>query len=173
MSRLVAAGILMLLLGGCAEILPVGPAPAVAEAGDGLFLLVVRSPADRYGAGQPVEVFAELVYQGPKNRETIYHAASPIGWQIAQLDGPAVMGGMMAAPCLSTELTRGLAKRYPFEKGGVVEDAPPFDRAWFEDQALRLPSGRWRIAATMSASLGDCGGEGHALEAAVVLAIDP
>ncbi len=167
------AAVVAVLVAGCAEVLPVGPMPAVGEASDDLFLLVVRSPADRYRAGQPIEVFAELVYQGPGDGKTVYHASSPIGWQIVQLDGPAVMGGGMDMPCLSTNLAAGVPERYPFAKAGVVEDRPPFDRAWFEEETLRLPAGRWRITASMDVSLGDCGGETHALEASIDIAVGP
>ncbi|MBA2314133.1 MAG: hypothetical protein H0V87_02000 [Chloroflexi bacterium] len=171
--RLLVAGLLIVSMSACAEVLPIAPRPAVAEASDDLFLLVVRSPADRHPTGQPIDVFAELLYQGPKNSETIFHASSPIFWQIVQLDGPAVMEGGMDMPCLSTDLQAGAPKRYPFEKAGVVEDVPPFNRAWFEEDALRLPAGRWRFVATLSVSLGDCGGEPHELEASVDLVVGP
>ena len=173
MTRALAAAFLLAAVAACAEVVPIGPVPAVAESSDELFVLVVRSPADRHPAGQPIDVFAELLYQGPRNGETIYHASSPIGWQIVQLDGPAVMGGGMDMPCLSTDLTTGIPTRYPFQKAGAVEDRPPFDRAWFEEDALRLPAGRWRVTATTSVSIGDCGGEMHQLEASIDLLVGP
>jgi len=171
--RLIVALALGLTVAACAEILPVGPAEAVAEATDDLFVFTVRSPANRYASGAPIVVGAELVYQGPKARETIYHASSPVGWQLAQLDGPAVMGGGMDEPCLNTDLERGAAQVVPFQKAGVVDDVGPFDRAWFEDRVLRLPAGRWRISAELGVALGDCGGEPHALEASIELLVTP
>lgn len=176
MKRRRAAALLVLLavvVAACAEVLPIGPAPVVAETSDELFLLVARSPSDRYAAGQAMEVTAEILYQGPRNRETIFHAASPVGWRVEQLDGPAVMGGAMAEPCVATDLLPGSVKSYPFEKGGVVEDRPPFDMAWFQDPALRLPAGRWRFTATMQVWLGDCGGEEHRLETSIDVTVGP
>jgi hypothetical protein len=165
--------VLAMVLMGCAELLPIASAPAVGEASDEAFLLVVRSPATRYASGQPTEVFAELVYQGPRNAETVYHAASPIGWQIVQLDGPARMDGAMAMPCIETEMRNGVVTRYPFQKGGSIEEGSPFDEAWFGEPSLRLPAGRWRITATLMVSLGDCGGEGHTLETSIDLVVQP
>lgn len=171
MSRGLAALLATVLaLAACQEALPVGPAPVSAEASDALFVFVVRSPSDRHAALAPIEVFAEVVYQGNRNRVTISHAASPVGWQIVQLDGPAVMEGGMDMPCLQTGLVNGQVRRYDFEKAGVIE-GPPFDRAWFEDPVLRLPAGRWRVTGTFSAALGECGGEHHGLDASIDLVV--
>jgi hypothetical protein len=172
-KRIGLLAVVAVLLVACAEVFPIGPVPAVGEVSDDAFLLVVRSPATRYAAGQPIDVFAELVYQGPKNAETIYHAASPIGWQLVQLDGRARMGGAMAMPCIQTELQNGVVTRYPFEKGGAVEDGSPFDEAWFAEPTVRLPAGRWRIMATLMVSLGDCGGESHTLGTSIDLIVQP
>ena len=171
MKRTWLLGLLVVAVAAC-ELLPIG-APAMGEASDDQFRLVVRSPATRYVPGQPIEVFAELVYEGPKNTETIFHAASPIGWQIVQLDGPARMDGAMADPCVTTELRKDEPGRYPFQKGGVVEAGSPFDEAWFSDPSLRLPPGRWRFIATLNAYLGDCGGESHTLATSVDLVVLP
>jgi hypothetical protein len=151
----------------------VPPAPAIEEASDELFVLVVRSPADRYRPDEPMDITAELIYQGPRNQETIYHAASPVGWQIVQLNGDARMEGGMDTPCLTTRLTPGAVRKYPFDKAGAVDHHPPFDIAWFRDPALRLPAGQWRAIATLSVALGDCGGEDHRLEAAIDIVVEP
>lgn len=172
MRRIWLLSLLAVTLAGC-ELLPVGPTPAVGEASDDQFRLVVRSPATRYAAGQPIDVVAELVYEGPKNAETIYHAASPVGWQIVQLDGSARMNGAMALPCIETELRNGVVTRYALEKAGALEDGSPFDEAWFREPGLRLPPGRWRVAATMDVSLRDCGGERHTLATSIDLVVQP
>ena len=176
MNRAAAFAVAMVVVAAvsaCAEVLPIAPQPAVGEASDEIFLLVVRSPSSRHAAGHPIEVAAEIVYQGPKNRETMFHASSPVGWQLVQLDGPAEMGGGMDLPCLTTEIEPGRVIRLPFEKAGVVEDAGPFDRAWFEQPALTLPQGRWRVIAQLMVALGDCGGERHDLEANIDLVVTP
>jgi hypothetical protein len=165
--------LLTVAVAACAGVVPVPAAPVVGEASDEAFLLVVRSPSDRYPAGQPIEVFAEVLYQGPKNVERVFHASSPVGWQIVQLDGDAVMGGGMDLPCLSTDFANNRPRRYDFEKAGVVEDVQPFNRAWFEDPALRLPRGRWRFVATLDVALGECGGEPHSLKAHIDLLVGP
>lgn len=160
-------------LAACADVLPVGPTEVVDEVSDELFTLVVRSPSSQHRAGQPIDVAAELIYQGPRNRETIYHAASPIGWRLQQVDGPAAMEGAMAMPCATTDVTAGAVNRYAFQKGGAIGEAGPFDAAWYSDPTLTLPPGRWRVIADMNVDLGDCGGESHALQASIELVVTP
>ncbi len=168
-----ALAALLLALAACTEVLPVGPRPVVGEASDDEFTFVVRSPADSYANGQPVEVLAELVYQGPKNRETIHHGGSPVGWEIVQLDGRASMAGAMDTPCLATDLAAGEVRQYRFEKSGSIDDAGPFTRTWFEQDALTLPPGRWRFTGQLLIALGDCGGERHDLEASIEIIVRP
>ena len=175
MRRLLALGLLAIAVAvaGCNVLFPIAPAPTQGEASDDLFRLFVRSPLDRYPSALAIHVAGGLAYQGPKNRETIFHAASPIGWRIVQLDGPAEMGGGMDQPCLSTVLDAGRIAPYPFQKAGEVDDAPPFDLAWYQAKDVHLPAGRWRFIATMDVSLGDCGGEMHQLEASIDVTVTP
>jgi hypothetical protein len=172
-KRALLTAVLAIAVAACAELLPVEPVPAVSEASDDVFLLVVRSPESRFAAGEQIEVFAEVVYRGPNDRETIFHAASPVGWQILQRDGPAVMGGGMDMPCLTTDMVPGRPLRIPFQKGGAPEPAGPFTRAWFEEPGFSLPAGQWQIVAELSVALGDCGGEPHALSASIDLQVGP
>lgn len=144
---------------------------AVAEASDELFRLIVRSPASAYAPGQQIDVTADVIYVGPGDAETIYHAASPVGWRITQLDGPAAMEGGMDLPCLTTALDAEEPLRLPFQKAGGIDDTGPFTRAWFEEPGLQLPAGRWRITAEMNVALGDCAGAAHRLSAAIDLVV--
>lgn len=173
MNRILRVLAAALFVAACAEVLPIAPQPVAAEDNDLVFKLVVRSPASRYAPGQPITVSSEIVYLGPKARETMYHASSPVGWTIEQLDGPARMGGGMDLPCLRTEVAAGAPHNVPFAKGGVPDDVGPFTRAWYQEQALRLPAGRWRIVAQLSVSLDDCGGEPHALVVPIEVLVAP
>ncbi len=170
MFRVLVAALLVI---ACAEVLPIAPQPIAAEDNDLVFKLVVRSPASRFAPGQAMTITSEIVYLGPRARETMYHAASPVGWTIEQLDGPARMGGGMDLPCLRTEVAAGAPHAVPFQKAGVPDEAGPFTQTWYQEQALRLPAGRWRIIANMSVSLDDCGGEPHALMVPIEVLVAP
>lgn len=146
--------------------------PAITQARDGLFQLTLGSNHATYRPAEPIEISAQILYLVPK-AITIYHSAFPVGWGIRQLDGPAVMEGVMADPCVSTQIEAGRPLLVPFQKGGIVNEIGPFDRAWYADPAIRLPAGRWRFTAYMAVSLDECGSEQHRLEASVDLAVVP
>src|SRR5260221_13561727 len=70
----------------------------------------------------------------------------------------------MDQPCISSELAKGASDVLPFGKAGSPDDPKTgFDIAWYQDPALRLPVGSWRIVAYLDIQLGNCGGEPHQL----------
>jgi hypothetical protein len=159
------------LLAACREVLPVGPSEVTAEASNETFRMLVVGSGSRFAPGQPIDVFAEVHYVGPKAEETVYNTGTWVLWTIRQLDGEASMDGGMNLPCLQTPIRPGQPHREDFVKSGQVMDAGPFDRAWFEEPMLTLPIGRWRVSAALYVSTGDCGGESHDLAASIDLTV--
>lgn len=166
-----AALVIMCLLAACQEVLPVGPAEVTAETSDDAFRLLVVGSGSRFAPGQPIDIFAEVHYVGPKAVETVYNTGTWVFWTIRQLDGEASMDGAMPMPCVQTPIRPGQPHREEFVKSGQIMDAGPFDMAWFDEPTLTLPIGRWRVAATLVASTGDCGGVSHTLVASVDLTV--
>jgi len=167
----VAFAVVALVAGLLVRALPTtGPAatpggPVTASVEDANFRLTLTTPHGTYGPDDPIESVASVTYLGPKASETMYHAMRPMGFQIEEVDSKRAMGGGMDQPCLRTAVANGQSVSLPFEKAGAIADDPAtgFDRAWYEDPVLRLPTGTWRIVAYLDVALGDCGGESHKL----------
>ncbi|HEY3162809.1 MAG TPA: hypothetical protein VGJ71_00540, partial [Candidatus Limnocylindrales bacterium] len=163
---------------------PNGNAPAVGTpsvihvtTADGTFRLDLDVPTSHYITTDAIAPVATLTYVGPAESATVFHAASPIGFRINEVGGNRVMGGGMDQPCLSTPLTKGTGKGYPFEKAGSPTDDPSagFDGSWYQDPVLRLPAGQWRIMVELDAYLGGCGGaaERHQLTLSAEVTVIP
>ena len=148
---------------GCRAVFPIGPSEVRSEASDGLFRLEVVAAEALVAEGVPFEVFAEVSYLGPKPRETLYHAISPMSWRIERADGIPVFEPSTPQPCRSTELDAGHAQRFDF----------PAIRGWSDGSAVVPAPGSWRFIGRMRGSLGDCGAEEHALEARVEVTVTP
>lgn len=149
------------------------PGPATGSSEDGMFRLELSTPRGTYGPDDAIEPIATVTYLGPKSSETIYHAASPVGFLIQEVGGARQMDGGMDEPCLNTAVERDVPIAYSFEKAGTTEHG--FDRAWYEDPVLHLPVGTWRIRAYLDAAVADrtadCGGVRHRLEVENVIVV--
>jgi hypothetical protein len=149
-------------------------APVVASAADANVRLTLTTPRGTYTPVDPIDPLATVTYLGPLARETLFHAASPIGFVIEEVGGVRTMGGGMDTPCLSTELAQGASATVPFEKAGSSDNPQDgFDQAWYEDPILRLPAGTWRIIASLDVYTGPvtCGGDGHQLTVENVIVV--
>jgi hypothetical protein len=142
---------------------PQSTGPVFASTEDESFRLSLSTPNGTYATDEVIEPVASLTYLGPRDSLQVFHAASPIGFSIREVGGDRVMGGGMDMPCLSTDLPRGRPMEFPFAKAGAPGEPNEFDRAWYEDPALRLPGGTWRLTAELQVAIGDCGGEEHRL----------
>ena len=172
----VVAAVVLVAVGGLllrTEPPRTGPGEAVgATAEDASFRLVLTTPQTTYRAEDAIEPVASVTYLGPNATETMFHAAYPVGFQIKEVGGMRLMGGGMDTPCLRTELAKEEAVVIPFSKAGSPDDPKAgFDRAWYEDPVLRLPTGTWQIIAQLDVSLGDCGGEPHQLTVENVIVV--
>jgi hypothetical protein len=147
--------------------------PAVGAERDDRFELRLQSARSSFRSTEPIEPVAFVTYSGPADT-VVYHAASMVGFRIEEIGGTRSMGGGMDTPCLQTPMAAGQTVSIPFEKAGVVAENPAegFDAAWYQDPVLRLPPGRWRVIAYLSASLGDCGGESHEFETSIEIAVE-
>lgn len=177
-ARLLPAALAVLVL-GCGQTVPVSPeavtGPIRASAADQGFRLTATLPADRFAAGQAIDVATELVYEGPNVGASIWSSGSgPVFFALEQLDGPLEMGGGMNLDCSEHELRRGVPLRPPFSKsGGFTAEDPnaEFYRRFYVDPALRLPAGRWRVKAIVSGLLAPCDANAPSLEFDVALDI--
>jgi hypothetical protein len=151
------------------------PEPVTDAVRDATFALTLTVDRGVYRAGEPITVSASYTYLGPKGTEKVFHAEQAVGFRIEEIGGTRGMGGGMHEPCRFTDVVAGQPVPVPFSKFGAISDVPGagFDRAWYEDPVLRLPAGSWRIVAYLDAWLGECGGERHALETAVGIAVEP
>ncbi|HEU0237651.1 MAG TPA: hypothetical protein VFR14_14535 [Candidatus Limnocylindrales bacterium] len=154
---------------------PSGEERPLGTAQDETFYFEVMASEATYAPDEPIEIVASFTYLGPNDTERVYHAASPIGFRIEEVGGSRVMGGAMDQPCLNTDAEAGQPIDMPFTKSGAPTDDPTagFDRGWYEDPVLTLPPGRWRVFASLSVSLGGCGGEVHGLDVSVEVSVEP
>ena len=134
--------------------------PVVLEGRDAGFALSLRIGSDAVDAGAPLDVGATLTWEGAEPRAAIWASGGgPVSFGIKQVDGDIVLDAVQTADCAQHDYTRGFPVAMPFRKsGGFSEDDPNADfyRVYFADPVLRLPSGRWGVAATTSGFLVPC-----------------
>ena len=134
--------------------------PVVLDGRDAGFALTLRIGSDAVDAGAPIDVAATLTWEGADPQASIWASGGgPVSFGIKQIDGDIVLDAVQTADCAQHDYTRGVPVPVPFRKsGGFAEDDPNADfyRVYFADPVLRLPSGRWRIAATASGFLVPC-----------------
>jgi hypothetical protein len=130
------------------------------EGRDAGFILSLRIGSDAVDAGAPIAVAATLTWEGADPRATIWGSGSgPVSFGLEQIDGDIELGALQTADCGPHEYARGVPVPIPFQKsGGFSADDPNADfyRVYFADPVLRLPAGRWRIAATANGFLRPC-----------------
>ena len=173
-----AGAAMVVVLGACgkasapsgsplASATPLAPAPSEAsgqpvllEGRDAGFALSLRIGSDAVDAGAPLDVGATLTWEGAEPQASIWASGSgPVSFGIKQVDGDIVLDAVQTADCAQHDYTRGVAVPVPFRKSGGFSDDDPnadFYRVYFADPVLRLPTGRWRIAAGAGGFLVPC-----------------
>ncbi|MEX2546560.1 MAG: hypothetical protein WD830_02075 [Chloroflexota bacterium] len=141
----------------------------------GTFTLTVFARAAEYAVDEPIDVHAELVYEGPARSAVVTGVGELVnGFGVRQLDGPISIGPGWNEPCIRDSLTNGVELVEPYRKsGGWSEDDPlrDFYMSFFADPELRLPAGTWAITAYSEFYSGECGGELVKLTASVVIEV--
>lgn len=154
--------------GGSAEPSAMPSGPVSDSATDGTFQLLLVTPLAVYRPDQTIAPVARLTYLGPDPSTTVYHGESAVVFSIAEVGGTRSMPGGIETVCASTTLNRNEPILLAFQKGGSP-DQGGFDRAWYEDRVLRLPTGTWDITATLEATTAKgsetCGGTPHQVKA--------
>ena len=146
----------------------VGPAadrPVTTTTDDGMFRITLTTPRRAVTTNDAIEPVATLTYLGPEPAVVVSGAAQPFLFSIQEVAGSRSMPGGARLACVSTTLDKDRPLTVPFAKAGMpTSDASAgFDQAWYQEKTLRLPSGTWRITATLSASTGGCAGTEHPL----------
>lgn len=128
-----------------------------ASARNGDFLFTLASPRSTWTTKDAIEISASLTYEGDEPEVEIGGGGGPVVFSLVQLEGGnAVLGGGQDLPCLRYRLGPDAPIVWQFEKAGGIDDAPPFDRAFFEDPELHLPPGRWEVRAVLEYGIGEC-----------------
>jgi hypothetical protein len=147
--------------------------PVSKSVDDAAFQLTLTTPHGTYGPNDVIEPNATVTYLGPSGKTSMFHGSSPVGFLIDEIGGTRRMDGGMDLPCLQTTATQGVPLSYPFEKAGTTEHG--FDAVWYQDPALHLPTGVWRIRAYLDIDVTDgtmtCGGIHHHLEVENVITV--
>ena len=133
----------------------------VVDTDSGTFTLMLVAGASVYETDQPIDVHAELLYDGPTDTIALSGVGNLVnGFGVRQLDGPYSMGPGWNEPCIPDALQDGVPLIEPFQKsGGYSEDDPlrPFYVHYFADPEFSLPAGLWEVAAYSEFFIGTCG----------------
>lgn len=165
--------------GASSENPPIEGDPVTVTDAAGDFRLDFTVEQQRYRAGQPILADAVLTYLGDEPRIDVWGSGTGIvGFTLTQLDGPLDPGGASTSDCVRYELSPERPMWVEFGKSGSFSDDAPnaaLHEAYFADHLLRLPPGRWEIAAGAGGSIGDdCGnGEPLSLSTRVEITVEP
>lgn len=157
---------------------PIDGSPVTGTDSQADFVLELTVDQERYRAGQPIFARATLTYLGGEPSATVYGSShgNP-GLAIRQLDGPINPGSGMTSDCGTHEFRAREPRAFGGKGGAYSQDDPlaSFYEAFTEDPLLRLPPGRWEIAAFAQYYVGpgDCIGEELTLHAAVEVVVEP
>jgi hypothetical protein len=140
----------------------------------GYFQLTLTSEKAEYSASEPIEIQAELLYDGTEEMLTLSGATTLVnGFGIEQLDGPLVMGPSWGEPCLRHEIRSAEPRVSPYVKSAGWSEEDPnaeFYQDWVRDPQLRLPAGTWLVKAYWEFAIGsECAVAQVNLEASIVV----
>ncbi len=137
---------------------------------------MLHSDRSSYAAGEPIQMSASLVYEGPRKSVTVSGSRLNAGLRYTQLDGSLDIETGSATVCEARMELTGLepvtTEFTPFI--GFENEPSTIDwyRAWSQSDFLWLPEGTWLIQAFTDFHIGrDCGDERVMLTEARVLTI--
>jgi hypothetical protein len=142
----------------------------------GEFYLTLSSGAPQYTSDDPIDIQAQLFYEGDQPTIDLSGVFSLVnGFGVEQLDGDLEMGAGWAEPCVPHELRSGEPLVVPYEKSaGWSQDDPNADfyRDWSADPLLHLPAGTWLVTAYSDFMIGSgCSGQRVQLETSIVVTV--
>jgi hypothetical protein len=129
------------------------PTPPVATARQGDFTLTITAPRADYGAGDVIDVHAEVRYDGTADTMTVSGETPLVAFGIEQQGGAIQqlsVGDANRRRCTPYELRKGVPLTVGYTKSGGWGAEDPnadFYLAYFNDPELRLPAGTWRVFA--------------------------
>jgi hypothetical protein len=133
----------------------------VDEASDGSFDLRLRAERSVYLESEPIDIAAELRFQGVEQPSVDLSGSTLVGFGLRQLDGTLGMGWGSAATCAPLgSMSSGSdtqVRVIPFAKSVAFSEEDPnreYWEAYMADPELRLPEGTWQIIATTLFRLG-------------------
>ena len=155
------------------------PRPSFGPAVDRAFdlQLPITTHAQEYAAGQPINAIAELAYIGNGTGVQISSLTNgPVGFGIAQLDGPIHMEPTWGLQCVDgPTITSDKPLRLQFTKTGSFSRADP-NVGWYEafiaDPGLKLTPGHWLIYAKADAGPNGSRCEDWTLQASTEVAVN-
>jgi hypothetical protein len=140
--------------------------------------LQLKSEHPRYEAGAPVEISAWYWFMDGRPDLVASHFEPELALSIEQLDAvdPQSRVVIYDSACSDLGLVEGKEIHVPLGPHNVTEfsaDSIPesFD-SLFEDGALRLPVGRWRITASVAGMFARCGETGDRYEMSATIEIE-
>jgi hypothetical protein len=147
---------------------------AIATSGD--FDLQLRAGTAAFQADEPIDVEATLTYHGATGETVDGWGNGYVWFRVERVDGELRMEPVQMMICQRlVPLEAGVPRTMAFFKGGygLAPGDPNADflRRYWEDPELRLPAGAWRITATSSFGIGDCGQQWVRLEASIIVQV--
>lgn len=151
------------------------PSPLGAVARDGMFVLEIASPRDRWAGNEPIRLAATLSYEGSRQLRLMGAGSGLIAYTVTELTGSREMGAVRTSDCEPYDIGPDRPIKVDYIKSGAVNPGEPneaFYEEFFSDPEFRLPAGRWRVEAWARFAVGECGEPETELRAAVVLAVE-
>ena len=144
-----------------------------AEATSGPYRLVFELEDDTFAVDEPIDGLAWLEVAG-EPAELWASGSGLVLFDLREIGGTRGMGAH-TDDCVRYDVA-GRTEPTPIKKAvGYSMDDP--DAAWYigfaNDPLLRLPEGRWELAAAATFSVGECGGEWIELRAPIMITIEP
>lgn len=144
-----------------------------AEAAAGPYRLVFELEDDAFAIDEPIDGRAWLE-TGAGSVELWASGSGLVLFDLREIGGTRGMGGA-TDDCQRYDV-EGRTEPTPIKKAVGYSMNDP-DAAWYigfaNDPLLRLPEGRWELAAWTSFSVGECGGDWIDLRAPITIAVGP
>ncbi len=144
-----------------------------AEAGQGPYRLVLELEGDTFAANEPIDGRARLELASGAV-ELVGAGSGLVAFDIVEVGGSRRMEAAWTSDCAPHHLEAGRPIETAIVKSGGFSAEDPnadFYRQFFADPLVRLPAGRWEIAAVATFAVGECGGREVTLRAPITITV--